>query len=286
MNTSKTMQSHYINSFSTQLRKLLKDNHLTQQQLADSVGVSLNAVNDWINEKSQPKWLLQMFGTMQFFYENVVGFNPLQLFYMEDHDSEDILQTTIEKNLEQEARAKVEEEYKVKLEKRVSEIRQRAKEEIDRVKAKYKVYQIDTLLEEKKQLLEETRKLEQQVKGTKGRQDYTQFKEKLEKKYKELEREFEGYKEAYNGLSLAELSDEEFMVVSDSLKYKNAPSYGKMRMKKVLTNPEFFRLLKKVFDNILFNNPQLTFEEIGKDFYRIVRNTVSYGLIITANTCY
>lgn len=279
MNTSKTIPNNYMNSFSAQLRKLLKDNHLTQQQLADSMGVSLNAVNDWINKKSQPKWLLQMFGTMQFFYENVEGFNPLQLFYAEDQDSEDTLQTAIEKNLEQVARAKAEKEYKVKLEEQVREIERQAKNEIDKVKAKYKVYQIDTLLEEK-------RKLEQQVKGTKGRQDYTQFKEKLEKKYKKLQKEFEEYKEAYNGLSLAELSDEEFALVSDSLKYKYAKSYGRMRMKKVLTDAEFFRLLKKVFDNILFHNPQLTFEEIGKDFYRIVRNTVSYGLIITANTCY
>ncbi len=266
--------SNYINSFSEQLRKLLKENHLTQQQLADSVGVTLNAVNDWINNNSQPKWLLQLFGTMKFFYENVDGFSPIQLFYLDGNYPTDPLQSAIEKGLEQNVRAKVEQEYRVKLEetlkKEVMRIETQANAEIRKAKDKYKTYDIDRLLEENKRLEKGLRPV-----GF-GREDYTQYKEKLEKKYNKLKQEFEEYKETYNGLALAELNDDELDQISRAVTYKSK-SDGPKRMKNLLKNSDFLRLLYDTMNCLLYEEPALTYSEVGERLCKSLEKIVPKG---------
>ena len=274
-----TIPAKDINNFGERLRALLKDNHLTQQQLADSIGVSLNAVNDWINEKSQPKRFIQLFGMLKFFYERVSGFSPLQLFCSNDNCPEDPLQVDIGKGLEQSVRAKLEQEYKDKLERTLQEettkIEERYYREIQKVKEKYESHQIDELIEENKRL----KRGLQPVKC--GRQDYTQYKERLDKSYKKLKQEFEEYKEAYNALSLANLTDEELENLSKTLAYGNVLGFAQMRLKKACCDKEFLNLLSEVFNKALYAYERgvPNFEELGKKLYDIIDRTISDDLI-------
>ena len=278
-------ETDYLNAFSEQVRKLLKENKLTQRQLAKAIGVTPNAVNEWINEKSQPKWLLQMFGTIKFFYENVKDFNPMDLFFIEDMDVSkngyNPLKSPIEKKMEQ-----IEQDCNDRIER----IKNQAQNEIQRIKDKYEGNKIDELLEQNSSLQWQIKELQNQVnnlliKPKNGRQNYEQFREKQIKKYDKLKKEFEDYKSTHSWFSLTGLSEEEFEKLSkETFTLRYSYGDGKQRLRKFLNNPKFYKLIKKTYGKCLVaaasNTPQITesfFEEVGKELVDLVMFVTPYN---------
>ena len=267
-------QVDYLNAFSTQIRQILKDNKLTQKQLAKAIGVTPNAVNEWINEKSQPKWLLQMFGTIKFFYENVEGFNPMQLFIIEDFDLSkngyDPLRIPVENKIK---------EIEQNCNKEIERIKRQAQYEIQQVKDKYNGNKIDELTKQVKELQQQVNSLLNRP--NRGRQDYQQFKDKLNEKYEKLQNEYKDYKEAYNGLLYLDLTEQEFEDLSKSLTVKSSFGDGKRRMKKLLNNPDFHKLLRKAFYKCLPEMASKTEQLTQQDYEDLGRKLVELILPLT-----
>lgn len=224
-----------------------------------------------------------MFGTIKFFYENVEGFNPMQLFIIEDFD--------LSKNGYNPLRIPVEnkiKEIEQNCDKEIEGIKRQAQYEIQQVKDKYNGNKLD-------ELTKQVKDLQQQVDSLKnrpniGRQDYQQFKDKLNKKYDKLKNEYEDYKEIYKDFLLADLTEQEIETLSKSLTVKSSIGDGKKRIKKLLNNPEFYKLIRKTFEKCLFEaaskTEQITqqfYEEIGEKLVDIIYPLTPYQPIIYRN---
>lgn len=267
-NKKSTINPDDYKFFGDKLRKYLKDIGMTQTEFAEQVGTSTTTVSSWVNG-CYPHGLQQVFNIIRVLYDKVENFNPIDLFLPDNGirvTSLDLPSIIRDKEIEQAqdqiaiARQNLIDKYDKKLEKlkkafsdsvnkRVTERTTELQAEIERIKKEYSVEEVDKLKRENEEL-------RNRLSNNQYRRDYSQFKEKLEERERELKEKISVLEDFIINVFGVDMEDMKALGKSIDIK-KLTLTQKRNRIKRLFKNQEFLSLLKKV----IFKSKQMFDEE-------------------------
>ncbi len=261
--------------FGDKLRKYLKDIGMTQTEFAEHVGTSTTTVSSWVNG-CYPHGLQQVFNIIRVLYDKVENFNPIDLFLPDNGirvTSLDLPSIIRDKEIEQAQdqiaieRQNLIDKYNKKLEKlkkafhdsvneRITERTAELQAEIERIKKEYSVEEVDKLKRENEEL-------RNRLSNNQYRRDYSQFKEKLEKREAYLNKRLEILEDFI--INVLEISLEDFKSIGKSINIRQLSLTQKgNRVKKLFKDKEFLSLIQK---GLLYKIYKETTQEEKYGFY-------------------